>query len=309
MHIIRGRPGLAKFSQATVATIGNFDGVHLGHQAVLHRLTQQAANLGLPSVVILFEPQPMEFFLADQAPARLTRLAEKLEGLRCAGVDYVCCLRFNQGFSLQSAADFIHHILLEGLRVKHLIVGDDFRFGHQRQGNFALLQAAGRQFGFAVEGTPTYYDGETRVSSTRVRQALVAGDFNLAQRLLGRPYAMVGRVIHGDKRGRSIGYPTLNIPVRRQRCPLHGVYAVQVQANGTGPWWNGVANLGKRPTVGGSGMLLEVHLFDCNGDWYAQRVQVRFCSKLREEQKFVDFVALKVQIDADAKAARLFFAG
>ena len=228
MELIRGLYNLRPRHCRCVATIGNFDGVHLGHQAVLGQLAEKAAELGLPAVVVSFEPQPQEFFARVPVPARLTRFREKMQALRRYSVSRVVCLRFNRALADMPAQDFIQKLLVEGLAAHYLVVGDDFRFGHQRQGDFATLQAAGAKHGFQVANMHTFSVDNIRVSSTRIREALSAGDFTTAEKLLGRPYRMSGRVAHGDKRGRQLGFPTANIHLHRQAAPLQGIFAVEV---------------------------------------------------------------------------------
>jgi len=290
-----------------VATIGNFDGVHLGHQAVLNQLAMKGDALGLPVVVVIFEPQPNEFFSPDNAPARLSRFREKIEALRSYAIQQLCVLRFNHKLAQMTAEEFIQQLLVTGLNVRYLVVGDDFKFGKNRQGNFALLQKTGRELGFQVVNMHTFSIENRRVSSTQIRQALEAGDLILAEKLLGHPYRMSGRVAHGDKRGRTMGFPTANIHLHRRKVPLSGVYAVQLFGVEGEPV-QGVANVGIRPTVGAERALLEVHLFDFNRDIYGEHVQVHFLRKLRDEQKFESLDALIVQIDLDCQQARLFFA-
>jgi len=286
-----------------VATIGNFDGVHRGHQAILKRLRERAAELGLPSCVVIFEPQPREFFAPDQAPARLTRLREKLKLLDEQGVDLVLCLAFNRRLRELSAAEFVHAALVEGLGVKHLEVGDDFRFGCDRAGDFDFLLQAGAQEGFTVEAARTIeVDGE-RISSSRLRRTLALGDLELAQRLLGRPFSLTGRVLHGQKLGRQLGAPTANIQLKRRSTPLSGVFTVSAEIGGQ--IYPGVANIGMRPTVESDGRPhLEVHLPDFQGDLYGRLLCVTFHKKLRDEQRFASLEALKAAIEADIAAAR-----
>jgi len=305
MEVIRSLVQLRPHHQPCVATIGNFDGVHRGHQCVFEQLIEKAAAQGLPSVVISFEPQPHEFFARTLAPPRLTRLREKVLALRRFPIDRLLCLRFNQALASWSAAAFIERVLVNGLGVRYLIVGDDFRFGRGRTGDYASLQAAGRQYGFEVTNTPTFLLEGQRVSSTRVRAALNAGDMAEAARLLGRPYTLCGRVAHGARLGRQLGFPTANIQLHRQSAPLLGVFAVQVRGLAAQPW-PGVANLGMRPTVAGGEArpLLEVHLFGFNRDIYGKQLEVEFLSRLREERKFASFDALRHQIAADAAQAR-----
>ena len=306
MRVIRGLHNLGLGGGGCVATIGNFDGVHLGHRAVFQRLSAQGRSLGLPTTVITFEPQPMEFFAPERAPARLTRLREKLDALQHCGIERVALLPFGPRLAAMGARAFVRELLVDGLGVRFLLVGDDFRFGHGRQGDYALLEAMGRDHGFAVEDLNTVTHGGERISSTRIREALSRGDLGQARHLLGRPYRICGRIGHGDKRGRTIGYPTANINLHRRVSPLRGVYAVMVDGVADRPW-PGVANIGTRPTVtGDTRYLLEVHLFDLNSDLYGRHAQVEFRLKLRDEQRFDSFPALKAQIDRDAVAARAF---
>ena len=253
-----------------------------------------------------FEPQPREYFMPEAAPPRLTRFREKLEVLRRCGVERVLCLRFNAHLANLPAADFIRIILLEGLDVRYLVVGDDFRFGKARTGDFALLEQAGRTHGFPVVNMHSFNIGNVRVSSTRIRDALRTGDLATAESLLGRSYRMSGRVAHGDKRGRTIGFPTANIYLHRAASPVDGVFAVEVFGIEGEPV-PGVANVGTRPTVGGTRTLLEVHLFDFDRDIYGRHVQVSFLKKLREERRYDSFEALKQQILVDAEQARDWF--
>jgi riboflavin kinase/FMN adenylyltransferase len=282
--------------------------VHLGHQAVLGQLSERAVALHLPVTVITFEPQPREFFTPERVPARLTRLREKVEALRRFGVDRVLCLRFGDYLAGLPPEEFIRIILLEGLEVKYLVVGDDFRFGRDRAGNFALLERAGAAHGFPVVNMHSFNIDGARVSSTRVREALEAGDLVGAELLLGRPYRMSGRVAHGDKRGRTIGFPTANIFLHRPATPVQGVFAVEMFGVEGEPV-RGVANVGNRPTVDGTRSLLEVHLFDFHRDIYGRHVQVEFLHKLRPERRFESFDALKCQIEDDVTRARAWFDG
>lgn len=304
MRVLRGYS--TPVPTSTVLTIGNFDGVHLGHVALLERLVQSAKRLNLSPAVLTFEPHPREFFAPGSAPARLTILREKLELLAASGVETTMICRFNAPFAALSAEEFIDQVLLRGLKARHLIIGDDFCFGQGRRGNFALLEDVGRRSGFSVEAMGTVVvDGE-RVSSSAVREALTLGDMARAARLLGRPYIIDGRVVHGDKLGRKLGFNTANIHIRHNPVPMTGVFAVEVDGLGEHPL-PGVANLGVRPTVGGTRPLLEVHLFDFNRVIYGAHLTVRFLLKLRAERKFPDFDALKAQIARDAEAARDYF--
>jgi riboflavin kinase/FMN adenylyltransferase len=308
MQLVRGLHNLRPQHRGCVATIGNFDGVHRGHQAILARLRERAVELGLPSCVVIFEPQPREFFAPDTAPARLARLRDKLQLLADEGVDLVLCLAFNQRLSKLSAAEFVDTVLIDGLGVKHLEVGDDFRFGCDRIGDFHFLEQAGEVRGFSVEAAQTVEIDGLRVSSTKVRKALAAADFELAERLLGRPFEISGRVLHGQKLARQLGTPTANVQLKRRRVPLTGVYLVSAELDGKS--WPGVANIGVRPTVAGDGSAhLEVHLLDFTGDIYGRRLTVVFHHKLRDEQRFASLEALKTAIDADIAAARAHWHG
>ncbi len=306
MELVRGKHNLRPRHRGCVATIGNFDGVHLGHQAVFSALRRKAEDQGLPATVILFEPQPLEFFRPDQAPPRLTRLREKLEQVRRCGIDRVLLLEFNRSLAEMAPEAFIEEVLVEGLAIRHLYVGDDFRFGRNRAGDFALLERVGRAAGFGVESLPTVTLGGERISSTRIRRALAAGDLAAAEACLGRPYQLCGRVSAGHRRGRTIGFPTLNVPLHRRRSPLQGVFAVTVQGLGDEDL-PGVANVGLRPTVGGDERpLLEVHLFDFDRTVYGAHVGVTFLRFLREERRFDSFEELRRQIERDAAEARRF---
>lgn len=290
-----------------VATIGNFDGVHLGHQALLDRVKEQAKIYNIPSLVISFEPQPPEFFRQGKpAMARLTRFREKFTALARFGIDQVLILRFNHWLASLSAEEFIQYVLYDGVNAKHVIVGDDFRFGRQRQGDINFLKEVGAKYQITAEAMPSVLIEGTRVSSTVIRQALAKGDHVLAQKLLGRPYSMEGRVVHGDKLGRQLGFPTANIFLHRLMTPVHGIYVVRLHGIGqTG--LPGVASIGTRPTVGGTRSLLEVHVFDFNQDIYGRHVQVEFCQKLREEEHFTTIESLVKQMEQDAEAARNYF--
>ncbi|KIL06155.1 bifunctional riboflavin kinase/FAD synthetase [Stutzerimonas balearica] len=303
MQLVRGLHNLRPRHRGCVATIGNFDGVHRGHQAILARLRERAAELGLPSCVVIFEPQPREFFAPDKAPARLTRLREKLCLLEQQGIDQVLCLAFNRRLRELSAAEFVHAVLVEGLAVRHLEVGDDFRFGCDRAGDFDFLLRAGAAEGFSVEAATTIEVDGQRVSSTRLREVLARGDLQAAQALLGRPFSLTGRIVHGQKLGRQLGAPTANVQLKRRSTPLSGVYMVSLVLDGSPH--PGVANIGMRPSVRSDGQPhLEVHLLDLQADLYGRRVQVVFHHKLRDEQRFASLEALKAAISADIAAAR-----
>lgn len=307
MELIRGLHNLRSRHHGCVATIGNFDGAHLGHQAVIGQLAEKADEMCLPAVVITFEPQPLEYFRPEAAPARLTRFREKLHALRRYAVDRVLCLPFNAKLAALEPQEFIHRVLIDGLGVKYLVVGDDFRFGRQRAGNIEHLREAGQEYGFQVVNMHTFeIDGE-RVSSTRVRRALEAGDMHAAERLLGRDYRMSGRVAHGNKLGRELGFPTANIHLHRKQTPLQGIFAVEVYGLDQEPL-RAVASLGTRPTVDGTRALLEVYILDFDQDIYGRHIQVSFLHKLRDEEKYDSLELLKQQIDIDVKQTRAYFA-
>ena len=304
MRVYRGfsRP----VSGPTVLTIGNFDGVHLGHVALLARVQEIARERGLMPAMLSFEPHPREFFAPQSAPARLCTLREKLELVAEGGAKAAMICHFNAAFAALSAQEFIDRVLVGALKLKHLVIGDDFRFGQKRSGDFAMLVEAGKTHGFAVEAMPSVLvDGE-RVSSSGVRDALANGDMERAARLLGRPYIIDGRVVRGQQLGRQLGFATANIRIKHDPLPMSGVFAVEVGGLG-GQALAGVANLGVRPTVGGARPLLEVHLFDFAQDIYGAHLSVRFVHKLRNEMKFPNLDALKAQIAADATAARAYF--
>ena len=301
MIITHGRPRAAR---PNAVTIGNFDGVHFGHQAMLARLTARAASVGALPTVLTFEPHPREIFTPQEAPTRLTSLREKLEILRGLGVAHVHVCRFNRQFAALTAEDFVALILVEGLKARYVLVGDDFRFGARRAGDLALLKRLGGEYGFEAEGLHTVETAGQRASSTAVREALAGGDMALAAQLLGRPYSISGRVVGGDRLGRSIGYPTANIQLKHNRPPVAGIFAVRVQGLER-PDWPGVASLGPRPTIHANGKpTLEVHLFDFDRSIYREHLRVEFLHKLREEAKFPNLDALIVQIDRDARQAR-----
>ena len=305
MELIRGIHNLRAEHVGCVLTIGNFDGVHRGHQAVLSRLQEQAVQLGLPSCVMVFEPQPLEFFAREKAPARLSRLRDKYEAIAALNIDRLLCVKFDHVFAELTAAEFIEQILVRKLAVRFLVIGDDFRFGLQRRGDFALLVEAGRQYGFQVLSTDTLLHDQQRVSSTLLREALREGRLEDVTHMLGHPYTITGRVAHGAKLGRTIGFPTANIHLKRLVVPVQGVYAVQVLIADAIHF--GVANIGFRPTVNGTRSQLEVHIFDFKGDLYGKQLQIQVCHKLRDEQKFPSFPALQTQITMDARQARQWF--
>lgn len=309
LELVRGLQNLHSRHVGCVLTIGKFDGVHLGHQAVIRKVLIKARELGVPSSVLLFEPQPEEVFSPDTAPARLTKLREKYLLLRELGLERLICAKFDKKFASQTAEHFIEELLVGKLGVKYLVVGDDFRFGKGRVGNFAMLQQAGARFGFEVVDTRSLMLAECRVSSSAIRTALANDDLKTVASYLGRQYSISGKVIHGQKRGRGIGFPTANLPLHRCRSPVSGVYAVVVSVPGRTPQdkpitYHGVANIGHRPTVNGTKPQLEVHIFDFE-DWlYGKNLSVELRHKIREEKKFASFEALKDQIALDAGTAK-----
>lgn len=291
-------------AQGSVVTLGNFDGVHLGHQAVLRQAAGQAQRLNLPLVVLIFEPLPREFFSPEAPVARLTRLRERVAFMQALGcVDFLVLLPFNKALAELSALEFIQKILVNALGVRQCVIGDDFRFGRGRQGDFALLRAWGARHDFSVEAADTWLHEGERVSSTRIRAHLAERDVGGAARLLGRPFTLCGRVIHGDKRGRLLGFATANVALQRRLSPLRGVFVVALQLP-DGTRHAGVANIGTRPTVAGTDARLEVHLFDFNQEVYGRMVRVEFLHALRDEQKFNSLADLTAQITCDAAAAR-----
>jgi len=307
MRLYRTIP--AQASSSRVLAIGNFDGLHLGHRALLERLTGHARRLNLPPAVMTFEPHPRELFTPDQAPARLTSLREKLALLDACGIEEVFLLHFSRKLAGLSAAAFIDRVLVQGLAVRHLIIGDDFRFGKGRAGDFAMLAAAGQQHDFGVEAMHTIEVGGERVSSSAVRDALGAGDLEHAARLLGRPYSIAGRVVHGGKIGRKLGWPTANIQLKRKRVALTGVFAATVSGIDK-RHLPGAASLGVRPTLGaGLRPVLEIHLFDFDQEIYGAHLTVHLLHKLRDEAKFDSLEALTAQIARDVQATQAYFEG
>ncbi|MBU2979109.1 bifunctional riboflavin kinase/FAD synthetase [Alteromonas sp. C1M14] len=306
MELIRGLHNLRPTHSGCVLTIGKFDGVHCGHKAVLANVHEKTRELGLPSTVMVFEPQPEEVFSPDTAPARLSTLREKYTLLKEQNVDRLLCVRFDKHFAMQSAEAFIEELLVARLGVKFLVVGDDFRFGRERRGDFAMLQQAGKALGFDVASTQSFMVDQCRISSTAVRQALAEGDFSRASYMLGRPFVIEGRVVHGEKKGRTIGFPTANVLLKRSRAPINGVFAVYVEVDGTR--YTGVANVGSRPTVAGKRTQLEVHIFGFSGLLYSKQIHVYPVKKLRDEKKFASFEVLKQQIQRDAETAKALFA-
>lgn len=303
IELIRGLHNLRPHHRGSVVTIGNYDGVHRGHQHMLEAVCVKARELGLPATVVTFEPTPREFFEGTTAPARLMRLREKLEALEFYGIDRVVVLRFDAAMRAMSAADFERRLLVEGLGVRHMVVGHDFHYARRREGNITSLRAAGAAHGFEVDEIDQYLVETDRVSSSLVREALGARDLERAAHLLGRPYRMTGRVRRGAKLGRTLGFPTANLALHRKVVPLWGIFAVRVNGRGLRDH-PAVVSLGTRPTVNGTDPLLEVHLFDFDDDIYGQYLSVDFLKWLRAERKFESLDALVVQMHVDAAQAR-----
>jgi len=306
-RLMRVSHGFPKNVPATAVTIGNFDGIHAGHQAMLQRLVENAHAMGLVPCVLTFEPHPREFFTPEQAPARLTSLREKLELFEGFGIEHAHICRFTRDFSRLSAQDFIERILVQGLNARWLLIGDDFRFGAKRTGDYAMLVEAGQRYGFEVVAMHSVMVEGLRASSTAVRESLVTGNLSLARQLLGRPYSVSGRVVHGDNLGTQIGFPTANIQLKHNKPPLAGIFAVELSGL-QGGILKGVASLGVRPTVKQNGKpTLEVHLFDFDQNIYGSHVQVDFLHKLRDEEKYPDLDTLIAQIGRDVENAKSFF--
>ncbi len=306
-ELIRGLHNIRERHRGNVVTLGSFDGIHLGHQHVINHLIDKSNEYGIPSVVVIFEPQPLEFLAPERAPARLMRFREKVDVLFDTGVDRVFCLHFDQYLSGLSAEDFCRKVLIDGLGTKYLVVGDDFRFGHDRKGDFEFLCRQGELFDFGVSDTKTHQYSSERVSSTRIRGCLAKGDVEEAEKLLGRPYFMSGRVVYGNQIGRKLGVPTANVGLRRHRTPLSGVFAVKVKLPNSAECF-GVANVGVRPSVDGIAKpILEVHLFDFSGNLYGHRINVEFCQKIRDEMKFESLDILKKNIESDIACAKRIF--
>lgn len=309
--LFRDLDGARLCPQGSVVCIGAFDGLHLGHQALVEKTVERARALNVPAVALSFEPLPREYFATGDKPPRLTLARTKYENLRALGIDLVGLLRFDARMVAMSAQDFIRRVLVERLAAHEVWVGPDFRFGHGRKGDLALLQHTGAALADAGQGfkaeaiKPVLVDGE-RVSSTRIRAALAEGDFATATRLLGRPYAIAGTVVHGRQLGRTLGYPTANLRYDGKTPALSGIFASRVRGVGSdaGRAWSSVSSFGTRPTVDGSEPLLEAHLFDFDGDLYGQRIEVEFVAKLRDEEKYPDLPTLVAQMHRDAAAAR-----
>ncbi len=306
MEFIRGLTNLQRYRKNCAATIGNFDGVHLGHQKVLAQLRDVAKTSGLISTVVIFEPQPIEYFSPDKAPSRLTRLREKLQQFSRHNIDRVVCLRFNEQIANLSAAEFVDTILVDALSVKELIIGDDFRFGKNRQGDYSYLVNVAGEKGFNIDKTDTYSLATERVSSTLVRQALANGEMTKASKLLGRPYRISGRVVHGEKRGRKLGFATANIELHRYLSPVAGIFSGRVYGVDNKPL-DAVVYVGSRPVYKGEHVILEVHILDFEGDLYGQHIQVELLEKLRGDDNLDSEQALLLQIEKDIENARNSF--
>ena len=307
MELIRGLHNMRPRHRGCVVTIGAFDGVHLGHQAVIRHLLEKSAELGLPSTIIVFEPLPREYFSPLKAPARIMSFREKFFALRDLGVDRLLRVRFNERLRGMSAQQFVDDIFVAGLGVRYVVLGDDFRFGNDREGDLEFIRQQGPRYGYEARPTPTLSMDGQRVSSTRIREALEQADFAEAARLLGRPYSISGKVVYGRQLGQTLGTPTANLELRRLRAPLNGVYAVQVSGAGL-EGVLGVANVGVRPTVDDSIKAnLEVHLLDREIGLYGQHIEVTFRHKLREEKKFGSVDELRENIARDIENTRAWF--
>jgi riboflavin kinase/FMN adenylyltransferase len=303
MKIIRGIDNLNNEFTQCVLTLGNFDGVHLGHQQLINHLIEQGKKLNLPTAVMLFEPQPLEFF-SKQAPTRLTSFKEKVQLIEKLGIDYIIAVPFTQTFANMSANAFIQDWLINKLSAKYIVIGDDFQFGRDRKGDINLLQQYTQNNHFLVESMPTFVWNNLRISSTAVREALFNSDFELARCLLGRDYAIQGRVVHGNALARQLGFPTANIHLNRKKPALQGVYFVKVKNCCSNQYYHGIANIGIRPTIEGKKAILEVNIFDFSGDIYGQYLDVIFVCKLRDEKKFDSLADLKQQISQDVCTAK-----
>ncbi len=310
MKVIRGIPPVANWTPCAL-TIGNFDGVHRGHQALLKKLVATAKAQNLQSCVMTFEPHPIEYFAPEKAPSRILSLRDKLEALAKVGIDQVLVVHFNQHFANLSPDEFVKTILVQGLQVKSILIGDDFHYGAKRAGNFSSLQEAGKAEGFNVERMDTLTESNERISSSAIRTALEQGHLEKARQLLGRPYMLSGHVLHGQKLGRSLGFPTLNISLanklHRRKPAAQGIFIAQVHGLSDNPL-PAVASLGQRPTVDDSGRyLLEVHIFNFNQSVYGKLVQIELIEKIRDEEKYNDLEALQNAIWQDALAAKNYF--
>jgi riboflavin kinase/FMN adenylyltransferase len=310
VKVIRGIPPVSNWTPCAL-TIGNFDGVHRGHQALLKKLVQTAKEKNIQSCVMTFEPHPIEFFAPEKAPSRILSLRDKLEALAEVGIDQVLVVHFNQHFANLSPTEFVEKILVNGLQVQSILIGDDFHYGAKRAGNFSSLCEAGQKYGFTVERMETLEENNQRISSSATREALKQGDLSLARQFLGRPYMLSGHVLHGQKLGRTLGFPTLNVSLanklHRRKPAAQGIFIAQVHGLSDNPL-PAVASLGQRPTVDDSGRyLLEVHIFNFNQSVYGKLVRIELLEKIRDEAKYNDLETLKNAIDQDATAAKNYF--
>ena len=310
MKVIRGIPPVANWTPCAL-TIGNFDGVHRGHQALIKKLVQTAKEKNIQSCVMTFEPHPIEYFAPEKAPARILNLRDKLEALAEVGIDQVLVIHFNQLFANLSPDDFVKKILVDSLKVQSILIGDDFRYGSKRAGNFSNLVEAGLKYGFSVENMATFEENQVRISSSAIRSALSQGDLRLARQLLGRPYMLSGHVLHGQKLGRTLGFPTLNVSLlnklQLRKPAAEGIFIAQVHGLSDNPL-PAVASLGQRPTVDDSGRyLLEVHVFNFNQSVYGKLVRIELIKKIRDEEKYNDLETLQNAINQDAALARNYF--
>jgi riboflavin kinase/FMN adenylyltransferase len=304
MELIRGAQNIRSRHHGCVASMGNFDGLHLGHQAVLRQLLDAAAHYKVPSTAILFEPQPAEYFHPAGQPPRLSALREKLMLFQAFGIDRVCVLRFDEHFAAQTAEEFATATLVNGFGIRELIIGDDFKFGSARGGDFFALQEFGTRYAFTVRRTHSHIlDGE-RISSTAVRQKLIDGDFRGANKFLGRRYFIAGRVVHGQHRGRSIGFPTANLKLNRLRAPLNGIYASYVGGLGA-RLLPSVTYVGSRPIIEDPTYVVETHIFDFDESIYGRHLKVEFVEKVRDDLPFESFEKLRQQVVLDCNAARV----
>lgn len=302
MKLIRGLHNFKQALAKLAVTLGNFDGLHLGHQALLTRLKTVAAQKNLPTLVVLFEPQPREFFEKIPKVARLMRWREKFEALNAAGIDYCLTLKFNDALANLSADDFVRKILIEKCQAQFVLIGDDFRYGAKRLGDVNSL----RDYAFEVEQLAPVLKQNIRISSTQIREALQEGAIEKANSLLGHPYTLVGKVAHGEKRGRELGFPTANIFLHRKLVPLRGIFAVKIQGADK-KILQGSAYVGTRPVFNGVRVIMEVHILDFSGDLYGKNLQVEFLHKIRDDQHFVTIQELVLQITGDIAATRAYF--
>ncbi len=309
MRLVRHLSDLpyAELERGSVVTIGTFDGLHLGHIQLLDRVVSRARQTGMWSIAMSFEPMPKEFFSADHPPARLTRFGEKFEELASRGIDIFYCPNFGQAMRKISTADFIRRILVHGLATRHLVVGDDFHFARYREGSIEHLIGASAALGYVVEQLPSVIVNGARASSSRIREALASGELQQASELLGRPYRMSGKVIEGEKLGRTLGFPTANVDLRRRLSAVMGVFAVRVLGLSGGPR-DAVASVGTRPTFDGTKVVLEAHIFDFDEDIYGEHIHVDFIAHLRSQIKFDDVDELVAQMHCDADNARSILA-